>query len=269
MRNISKTFLNEGLSDPVRILHITDIHITQANDSDSEEYHELMKKRCDLFYNEGEQPPKTPSEYFIEAIDTAEKNGMLLVNTGDSIDLYTQGCLQEYRRIADGHDMMFSPGGHEHQRDFVRTMTEPDDYYIFARERLKKEFSEYDLELSSRIVNGLNIVCADNSLDYYSASTLAKFKKELEKGLPVIVFSHDPVWDQYLNKKEAYHPNIKLTQEEYESNSEMIELLLSDPLVIATFGGHTHFDETALLKGKTHYATSALFKGNCRYIEVR
>lgn len=269
MRNIAKTILNVGLSAPVKILHITDIHITKANDKDSERYHELMERRTQTFIREGQNAPKNPSEHLIEAIELAEKEGYLLVNTGDAIDLYTQGCLEEYHKIADGHDMMFTPGGHEHQKNYVRTMEEPDEYYKEVREKLKKDFKEYDLDLSSRVINGLNIICADNSLDYYNKRTVELFKKELEKGLPIIVFSHDPIWDSILNKKAPMHPNIKLTEEDYKASHEMIDLLLNHPLVIATFSGHNHLDQTVLINGKTHYSTSALYKSNCRYIEIK
>lgn len=266
MREITKTVLNIGLTEPVKILHITDGHLTKANEKDSERYHELMKKRTNTFQIEG---CKTPAEYFVDAIQLAEEKGYILVNTGDAIDLYTQGCLEQYHEIADGHEMMFTPGGHEHQKNCVRTMEEPDEYYKEVREKLKKDFKEYDLDLTSKVVNGLNIVCADNSLDYYNKRTVELFKKELEKGLPMIVFSHDPIWDSILKKTAPMHPNIKLTEEDYKASHEMRDLLLNHPLVIATFGGHDHVEQSMLINGKTHYCTAGLFKGMCRYIEVR
>ena len=192
-----------------------------------------------------------------------------MVATGDVIDLYTQGCLEQYREISDGHDLMFTPGGHEHQKNYVRTMEEPDEYYKDVRKKLVVDFKEHDLDLSSRVINGLNVVCADNSLDYFNQRTVEKFKKELEKGLPTIVFMHDPIWDSLLSQKEPYHPNIKLTPEDYRASHEMIDLLLEHPQVIATFAGHEHVDRSMLIKGKTHYCTAGLFKGICRYVEVK
>ena len=266
MKNITKTTLNIGLKEPVKILHITDIHLTRANDEDCERYHELMKKRTNTFKVDG---CKDTAEYFVEAIEAAEKNGWLLVNTGDAIDLYISGCLEQYREIADGHDMMFTPGGHEHQKNFVRTMEEPDEYYKDVRKKLVVSFKEHDLDLSSRVINGLNVICADNSLDYFNKTTVEKFKKELEKGLPMIVFMHDPIWDPILLKTEPYHPNVKLTPEDYKASHEMIDLLLNHPLVVATFGGHFHAEHSMLINGKTHYCTAGLFQGFCRYIEVK
>ena len=105
MHDISTTIFNIGLTEPVKLLHITDIHITKANDQDSDMYKELMKTRVDTFYNEGKCPPSTPSEYFEKAIALAKEKDALLINTGDAIDLHINGCLEEYKKIADGVDM--------------------------------------------------------------------------------------------------------------------------------------------------------------------
>ena len=228
-----------------------------------------MERRVQTFYNEGKCPPFTPSEYFEHSIQLADEMGAILVNTGDAIDLHINGCLEEFYRVLNGHDMMFTPGGHEHQRHFVRTMEEPYPYIEELRPQLQKELPEWNLDLTSRVVNGLNIVCADNSLDYYSPKTLELFKKELDKGLPMLVFSHDPIWDNLLNKTEPYSPKIRLTPEDYKASHEMIDLLLNHPLVIATIAGHNHFNQNHLINGKTHYSTAGLFKGSCRYIEVK
>ena len=163
--------------------------------------------------------------------------------------------------ILDGEEILFTA--------YVRTMEEPDEYYKEVREKLKKDFSNHDLDFSNRIINGLNIICADNCLDYYNKRTVELFKKELERGLPIIVFSHDPIWDWILKKTAPMHPNIKLTEEDYKASHEMRDLLLNHPLVIATFSGHDHVSQSMLINGKTHYCTAGLFKGICRYIEVR
>ena len=117
-------------------------------------------------------------------------------------------------------------------------------------------------------INGVNIVCMDNSLDYYSPKTLELFKKELEKGLPIIVFSHDPVWDKMLEHTSPYHPNVRLTENDYKASHETIDILLKNPLVIATFSGHNHVDMEREIECKLHYSTAGLFKGKARLIEI-
>lgn len=271
MERVVHTVLEVGLEKPVKILHITDVHLTVANDQDTEEMKETMQRRKELFRKEGGYPPHTPSEYFEEAIKMAEEMGALLVVTGDVCDLNNHGCKEEFHRIADGHDMMFSPGGHETQCRYVRTIEEGAEYIRTTRPQVQAAFPEFDFDLDSRVVNGLNIVTADNAIDYYSAATLARFKKELEKGLPIIVFSHDPIFDRALNTWEALRPTEELTDEERRISHEMIDLINTHPLVKATFAGHLHSldDHFRIHEGKPAYVTPSLFKGACRLIEVR
>ena len=268
MLHITHTKLNGGLKQPIKILHITDVHLTYANEQDTPEHHLLMKKRFRVFQKEGEFPPFIPREYMEQAIALAKTENALLVCTGDAIDILTYGNLAVFKEIVASEDLMFSPGGHEHQRVCVRTMEEPPAYQDAARARLERELSKFDLSFESRIVGGVNVITADNSLDYYSKKTVEAFKRELEKGLPMIVFSHDYIWDTCLNLKAPYHPNVRLTEEDYRISHEMLDLLLHHPLVLTTVGGHGHRDEERVIDGKTHYMTSGLFKGHARMIEI-
>ena len=268
MIDITNTKLCVGLESPVKILHITDIHLTYANENDTPRHQQLMQKRFRVFQEESGFPPYTPREYFEQAIALAKEKNALLICTGDAIDIYTHGNLEVFKEITEGVDMMFSPGGHEHQRRCVRTMEEEYPYWETVRPNVEKEFSKYDLYLESRMVNGLNIITADNSLDYFPKRTVDAFKKELEKGLPIIVFFHDYIWDTLLNVKEPHHPNVRLTAEDYRYSHEMIDLLLHHPLVITTISGHGHRDEEQIIASKTHYMTDGLFKGKARMIEI-
>ncbi|MBQ8447795.1 MAG: metallophosphoesterase [Clostridia bacterium] len=268
MIELTHTKLHAGLEKPVKILHITDIHLTYADESDTPEHRKLMEKRRGVFRREGGFPPFTPKEYFEQAMALAKKEGALLVCTGDAMDIYTHGNLTVFKDIIAGEDLMFSPGGHEHQRVCRRTMEEPYPYPETARAKLERELGCFNLYFESRIVGGVNIVTADNSLDYFPKKTVEAFKRELERGLPMLVFFHDAVWDELLNLKAPYHENVRLTEEDYRTSHEMIELLLHHPLVLATVAGHGHRDEERTLGSKTHYMTSGLFKGKARLIEI-
>ncbi len=268
MLNITDTKIRVGIDSPVKILHITDVHLTYANEKDSEEHHALMEKRYGVFRAHACDPLYSPREYFEGAIALAKKENALLVCTGDAIDIHTCGNLDALSQIIEGEDLMFSPGGHEHQRVCKRTMEEPYPYWETVRPQLERELSRFNLYFESRIIGGINIITADNSLDYFPRPTLEAFKRELERGLPIVVFFHDPIWDALLNKTEPYHPEIRLKAEDYAASHEMIDLLLHHPLVITTFGGHGHKDEEREIDGKLHYMTDGLFRGKARMIEI-
>ena len=268
MIELTHTKIHAGLEKPVKILHVTDVHLTFANEEDTPEHHALMAKRFKTFEEEGSFPPCTPREYLEQAIALAEEEGALLICTGDAIDIHTKGNLAVFKEIIAGHDMMFSPGGHEHQRVCRRTMEEPYPYFETVRAQLEEEFSEFDLYFESRVIGGVNIITADNIMDYFHEKTVEAFKKELQKGLPTIVFFHDYLWDQLLNLTEPYHPNVRLTAEDYRRTQEMLDLLRHHPLVLTTVAGHGHRDEERMIDGKTHYMTAGLFKGKARMIEI-
>ena len=268
MLDITNTRLEAGLNAPVKLLHVTDVHLTLANDADTPEHHALMEKRTRVFYEEGNHPPHDPKTYFERAIALAKEENALLVCTGDAIDIHTRGNVEALQSLLRGEDLMFSPGGHEHQRVCKRTMEEPYPYWETIRPQLEAELSEFDLYFESRIINGLNVITADNSLDYFPQRTVERFEAEIARGLPMVVFFHDPIWDRLLNLKEAYHPNIRLTPKDYERSHEMLQLLLHHPLVLATFAGHGHAEAAREIDGKTHYMTDGLFRGRARMIEI-
>ena len=269
MQDIIHTVIEVGLDAPVRIVHITDVHLTAYAEEDPESQQDLLKRRYESFRKSGGYPPLDPADYFREAIALAEEQNALLIVTGDVIDLHSAGNVRAFRDIIKGHDLMFSPGGHEYQRICRRTMEEEGDYAATMREKLAAEFPEFDLDFESRIVGGVNIITANNSFDYYNAYTVERFERELERGLPIIVFSHDPINDKLMGLTESYHPNVKLTAEEYRISNRMRDAILHDPRVITTVSGHWHTQNDGEVEGKMHYVTPGLFRGICRVIEIR
>lgn len=270
MESIIYTSLNIGLEKPFKILQITDVHLTDTNEKDSPQLVELIKPRTQGFHRGGGFPPHTPNEYFEQAVQMAEDLDALLVITGDVMDLPTQGNIEEFHRIIDGVDCMFTPGGHDYQKRFVRTMEEPDHYWEGARDRLNEAFPQFDLDFSSRIVNGVNLVCINNSLDHYDQEALRRFREELEKGLPIVIFSHDPITCAALNCTED--PKIPyFTEEDYKIRHEMIDCIKNSPLVKGHFAGHFHtFTDTAVEGANFRsYVTPGLFAGVCRLIELK
>ena len=270
MEQILHTVIEAGLEAPVRILHLTDAHMTFTDESDPPEQVELEKERWHTFHREGCCPPHDPAWYFEEGIRIAEQLGAVLVCGGDFMDIQTSGNSRAFHRIADGHDMMFTPGGHEQQKRCVRTMEEPEGYWKRARRRLAGMLPGHDLDFESRIVGGLNIVAADNSLDYYSEATVQAFRRELERGLPMVVFGHDPINDPLLNAWEQTGYADPLTRRDYRISHEMLDLIQDSPQVKAFIGGHAHREEAGFLRsGNPFYTTPGLFAGICRLIEVR
>ena len=162
MESIVRTRIDIGLENPVRILHVTDVHISKADERDTPRQQRQAIQRVELFREEGGFPPKMPEEYFREAVALAKEEDALLVCTGDAIDLHTHACVDFFLDLIRDVDLMFAPGGHEHQRRFVRTMEEDPPYAENVRSLLDEEFSRFDLYLESRVIGGVNIITLDN-----------------------------------------------------------------------------------------------------------
>ena len=273
MERIIETVLEIGLEKPVKILHVTDVHLVDSAPDDDPEQQEHMIKRKEVFAKEANYPPKTQNEYFEEAFRIAEEGNAVMMVSGDVMDVYCKGNVREFHRIADGHDYMFTPGSHEFAL-FARSPKgdDPAEYNRAYWERRKQGeglFPELKFNFESRVVGGVNIVAIDNSRDFYSAEAFEFLKKEVEKGLPIVLFSHDPIvcgallaWE---DEKIPY-----FTEEDYKIRHEMIDLIKASPLVKGYFVGHWHSQSASDVEGASFrsYVTPGLFKGLCRMIEI-
>ncbi len=270
MEQIIQTVLETGLEKPVRILHATDVHLVEYAAEDPVEQQEHMIARREVFRKEANFPPHTQNEYFEEAFRMAEEQDALMVVTGDVMDINCKGNWKEFHRIADGHDFMFTPGSHEFAK-FCRTPKEDfPAYYAQARPQVEAAFPNIKFRFDSRVVGGLNVVTIDNSEDYFREQEFEALKKEAEKGLPMVLFMHEPLHDHGLLRIATPNPVLRRTAEEYRINDEMISFIGRCPLILATFAGHWHGQTEAVAPfGAKVYVTPGLFKGIVRMIEVR
>jgi predicted phosphodiesterase len=139
------------------------------------------------------------------------------------------------------------------------------------KESIRKMYRDFELPSYHVIGNHDCDMCSKRQiLDYYNAETLRRYKEERKKGLPTILFSHDPMRTGNLQKTEAWSEFITLTPEDFRLSHEMIDLIHEDPNLVAYFTGHSHREvETPLRSGKICYETPGLYAGICRLIEVK
>ena len=259
-----KVIIELGLEKKISIAHLTDIHISLADERDSHLADHAVE-RATVFYEEANKPEKTPSEYFREAIDFSEKNCDLCIITGDVIDFVSAKNIEETEAILSGKDYMFTAGNHE----FCPRVGVPDS---FARKAdifgdIQKSFKG-NMFFESRIVGGVNLVTVDNSYYNYSALHIKMLKEEIEKGLPILLFSHVPLSDPTL-KLERHHRDLVPDGYMMEQNRAFLELVSSCELIKAVFSGHWHVPaKFRITESLTEYITPGLFKGAFTLIEV-
>lgn len=105
--------IKAGLAKPVKILYMTDIHLTQADGSDTLRLTEHAQKRTEVFRKEANYPEKTPSEFFEEGLAYGAAHCDVTVITGDVFDFLSKANFAEAKRIMDPYDYMFAAGNHE------------------------------------------------------------------------------------------------------------------------------------------------------------
>lgn len=252
--------LHLGLEQPIRILHLTDIHLSLADSEDSEAQNEWATRRRTVFFNEAKAPQRDPVSYFEESMAYSEEFDGTVI-TGDVLDGLGHSNLEEARRILKDKDYLFCVGNHEFCA--MRSDAEKERRADVIKE-LKTVFRG-NLSLEGRVVGGVNLVVADNSACYFTKEQFDRLKQEVAKGYPILLFTHCPLEDRMRPlDPEVHGKRIEsgiATEEEIAVTYEMVEYIAQEPLIKATFGGHWHLDTELALGDKTTYVLAGLFKG--------
>lgn len=274
MVNILKTVLEIGLDEPVKVLHITDAHITESNDDDDQRMKDLIEMRRETFVKEGKYAPRTPQQYLIRAFEIAEEEGAYPVLTGDIMDLNSAGGRVALHECLDGRDFLHTPGTHEFQRSSCTPrccpIEEPAPYYEETRAALQAEFP-WSWDSANKIVGGVNLVTLDNSQGFFTADAYAKLQKEIERGLPMILFMHVPLTCGTLKSgpNDRIFAESRYSQEEFEISRKTVDLIESTPLIKATFAGHWHCDSQYPDHQPPTWVTPGAYAGIVRLIEIK
>jgi len=273
MVEILHTRLNLGLEKPVRILHVTDTHITESNEEDDQRMKDLIVMRRDTFVKEGKYAPRTPQEYLTEAFELAEAEGAFPVLTGDIMDLNSAGSRAVLHTCLDGRDFLFTAGTHEFQRSSCTPrccpLEEPGTYYEETRAALQTEFP-WTWDSDSRVIGGVNLVTLDNSQGFFTEDAYKKLQDELGKGLPTVLFMHVPLTCDTLRRvpHEPPYQDYRFSQEEYGISRRTVKLIESSPLVKATFAGHWHCNSEYPDHQPPTWVTPGTYAGIVRLIEI-
>ena len=104
--------LNIGLNRPLRFLHITDSHLTFADERDDMRKRELAATRTRDFHDVMHEPGEALAR-LEEAITYAREHCDLLVHTGDVIDFVSHPNFELLQHLLHATDTIFAAGNHE------------------------------------------------------------------------------------------------------------------------------------------------------------
>ena len=269
-----------GAEAPFEVLHISDTHLTEADgrEQDGGRKLELAEKRAAVFPD--------ARENLREAADLARSIGAPMLHTGDLIDFVSEANLDAATRFISENDCFFAAGNHEFSL-YVGEAFEDLPYKMKSFDLVQSYFRN-DLHFASRVMGGVNFVALDNGYYRFDADQLVRMKREIEKGLPIVLMMHNPLHTQQLydemmtNRKQpcAYltgTPDALMTgYDEYRFRQQQadadtmafIDYIYAQPLVRAVLAGHLHFNyETRLPSGIMQYVTGGGYCGDTREIE--
>ena len=248
--------LHFGLEKPIRILQLSDVHLSLADDVDGDDMKAHAAKRRRTFFNEADAPERDPVGYLEYAMEYS-KNFDCTVITGDVLDFTSHANCEVARKILAGRDYMFCAGNHE----FCPRVGVPDS---FERKReimgnIQTIFRG-DMVFESRIVGGVNLIAMDNSYFLWTEEQYDKLKLEVARGLPCIIFWHTPLTRKQMTHEQE-HSSLVATEDEIKFTRTVNDYIINEPNIKAVFSGHYHNNGTEQLGNKTGYILGGLFKG--------
>lgn len=257
--------LNIGAKAPFSLLHVTDIHIAAPDETDEPRIIELAEKRRNTY--------PFSMDVLRDIPIIAKEEHALPVITGDMLDCFSHGSLQTAKRFTEKNDCLFVAGNHDFRIFGGMEYDVPS-----SREKNLAAVSSIfrnDIRFFSEIINGVNIVGADDAYYRFEEFQLEALKKEIAKGLPIILFLHAPLYtpdtfDLMITEKRKYASLVNVPEEKMsiypekryiqqladEPTRRMYDYIISQPLIKAVVCGHIHKNfETVLPNGAPQLVT--------------
>lgn len=267
---ILKTTIEIGIKNPVKLLQITDSHITRDEPEGS-------VREC-IFEN--------AEEYLLAALKYAKENNLTVLHTGDVFDHISAGNFDFFKKAFSDIDYIYAAGNH----DFCHFVGRADETYEYKCMQLKKvaPHIKNNLFFYSRIIGGVNIVTLDNSFYLISEGQLELLRAEVAKGYPMILAMHIPIYGENLAKDRLdrgdpcayvvgapeellvnYPEDRKLQQTPDSATIKAIEYIKNEPLIKALITGHNHINfEENITDTLVQYTTHGSFAGYIREITI-
>ena len=238
-----------GLEKPFSVLHISDSHLTAAYPHENEKKQLLKQKRTVTFGGRQE-------EALQDAIAWAKEHVEYIVHTGDLIDWQSEANFDLVRKYF-GAEFIGSLGNHEFSTDmrYSEPKEEHTEAYKDNTRDLLQSVYPFDVRFQSQVVNGVNFITLDDVYGYVTKKQVKRFRKEVRKGLPIVLCMHVPFYTDKIWRAHVRFWNEKgpmtggempapagacKIQREDPVTRDFIEWLKGQPLLKCILAGHEH-----------------------------
>jgi len=275
-----------GLENDIGILHLTDSHITEADERDPAAIPYAKRRGENGFY--GSTPNnETTLEVFSRSLTKArEMNVDAVVMTGDIVDFAAWAGIEHVAREmkALGVPALYAPGNHDWHLPHL-------DWSEATREECYPRLhglTGNTPACQSMQLGGVRLIAIDNSTYQVSPAQVSFLRRELATGQPCLLFMHIPIWIESLVQdvmKKWQAPIMMATPHGWTeemrirwkvagndpSTLECFELLTQGKSenLVGIFCGHVHFDHVdSYREGRWQYVARAGYCGSYRIIEL-
>ena len=236
--SLAYSHIKAGASKPFSLLHISDTHLTFADADEDAEIQKYRERRTELFGGRQYEALK-------DSIRWAKLNTDYLVHSGDLIDWGSEGNLRAVREAFGFRNGPFFGAIGNHEYFWPRTTGRVPRPECFMR---CSEVYPYNLKFCSQVLNEVNFISLDDSNYDVSEEQILAFKREAEKGLPIVLVTHIPFPTPEITRaKRKFHKfGSKFRNEPVEQfkfgkkATEFIEYLKTEPLLKGILAGHLH-----------------------------
>ena len=249
-----------GLAEPFEVMHVSDTHITDADERENDRKRTLAVNRKPVF------PDNDENLAFTAAYSRQEH--LPILHTGDLIDFVSYANLERAAAFAGENDLFFATGNHEFSL-YVGEAFEDLPYKMQSYDAVQACFGN-DIGFAVREIGGIQFIAVDNSYYLFYDTHVQKLHEALENGKPSVLMFHTPLYEESLYreamevKKNACAYLCAVPEEKMASYSEMrfiqqkadeltketTDYIRSCPQVKAILAGHLHFDYESLLGGR-------------------
>lgn len=271
------TEVDVGASAPFTLLHVSDTHLTLADGRDGERKVRLAEKRTRIFPD---------AKVSLDEISAESKRlGAPIIHTGDLIDFVSRKNLEYAKKYVLNNNILLTAGNHEFSL-YVGEAFEDEAYRNRSFSRVQACFLN-DIRFFSQVINGVNLIGIDDSYYRFDKPQLDALKREVRRGLPIILFMHcalfeDKLYHEIVDRQGAEAPYLTCPptsalkgcsdyrirqQTPDEITVEATEYIKSEPLIKAIFTGHMHWDWDGMITDTVPQYITGL--ETIRYINIK
>lgn len=253
-----------GIEKPFTVLHASDTHISFADDRDDERKLRLSEDRTRRFGDAWGN-----LQYIKEK---ALSENRTVIYTGDLLDFVSELNIEKAKEFTDSVDVFMAAGNHEFSL-YLGEAKEDADYRNKSLPKVQSAFRN-NIRFSSREINGVLFIALDNSYYLIDEEQFTFLKNECEKGLPVILCMHTPLYTREIfdysreyTPVPAYlmsvpeelmmdYPADRFEQQKQDAlTAEVYDYIVSCDAIKALLTGHIHKDYAGLINGKIQIAS--------------